>query len=404
MRVLYVQQHFATDRGQAGVRGYRLVRAFVDRGHEVTVLTGHNWRDESLDARGKGVVEEELDGFRLVKIPVFYSQHQSFAQRVASFLKFARRAGRVAERYPADLCYASSTPLTVSLPARRLRKRKGVPYVFEVRDLWPDLPVEMGILRNPVLKRVLYAYEKAAYAEANRLVALAPGIRNGILEKSGRPADDVLMIPNGSDTAGLEPLPPRPRRHLDVPEDHLVLGYCGTHGNANGLDAVLDAAAELQRRGVDDVTFALVGDGREKERLVARARDEGLANVRFENLVGKDRYGEVLADLDVGMQILRNIPGFRYGTSPNKFFDYLAAGRPVLVNYPGWMSDLVTEHGCGLAVPPDDPGAFADAVEDLRRRRNDLGGLGEAARGLAEAEFSQERLLPRLVEWVEESL
>lgn len=402
MKILYVQQHFATGRGEAGVRGYNLVRTLVERGHQVTVLCGHNWRDRTLEVPPGAVVEQELDGFRLVQIGVYYSNHQSFAARVISFLRFAALACREVLRRDTELIFASSTPLTVSLPALCARWLKGTPYVFEVRDLWPDLPIEMGILRNPLLRAALLFWEATVYRWAWRLVALAPGIQEGIERKAGVPAEHIAMIPNGCDTVNLQPLPPRrPRAHLQLPGDLFVLGYTGTHGPANGLDAVLDAAAVLQRRGVEGLAFVLIGDGREKPRLAARAAAEGLRNVHFRGLVTKETYNEVLAELDAGMQILLDVPGFRYGTSPNKFFDYLAAGRPVLVNYPGWMSDLVSGCSCGAAIPPNDPEAFADAAQELLRRRAELPDMGRRARQLAEERFSQPEILADLARFLE---
>ena len=192
-----------------------------------------------------------------------------------------------------------------------------------------------------------------------------------------------------------------PRTRVPLPEHVLALGYTGTHGPANGLDAVLDAALVLKRRGIDDVAFVLVGDGREKARLERRAADEGLDNVVFLGLFNKSEYNQLLAELDAGMQILANVPAFYYGTSPNKFFDYLAVGKPVLVNYPGWMSDLVAEHDCGVAVAPDDPEAFADAVLALRARRAELERMGRAGRELAESRFRQQKILVDLARFVE---
>jgi glycosyltransferase involved in cell wall biosynthesis len=290
----------------------------------------------------------------------------------------------------------------VSIPALFGRLFKGTPYVFEVRDLWPDLPIEMGIIRNPVIKRALYFWERCAYRFAWKLVALAPGIREGIHRKTNVDLSRIAMIPNGSDTTNLQPLGRLPRKHLPVTENIFALGYTGTHGTANGLDAVLDAAAVLRKRGVSDIAFVLIGDGREKARLVQRAKNEGLDNVHFLGLFNKSAYNEVLCELDAGMQILMNVPAFYYGTSPNKFFDYLAAGKPALVNYPGWMSDLVVENNCGVAVPPGDAEAFADAVERLARARDHLEEMGLRARRLAEFRFSQQRILIELSEFIEE--
>ncbi len=404
MRILYIQQHFAAGTGTAGVRGWNLVRAMVRRGHEVTVLAGHNWRDAGLaaDPSGRVVEERTPEGYLLVRIPVFYSNHQSLPARAWSFLRFGARACREAARRPADLVFASSTPPTVSLPALWVRLRRGTPFVFEVRDLWPEFPAALGALRNPLLLWALRRWERHTYRRALRLVALAPGIRDGILRAGAVPPERVLMVPNGSDTEGIRPLPGRPRTLLPVSDDRVVFGFTGTHGPANGLAAVLDAAAELRRRGFRRAAFVLVGDGREKAALRERAAREGLEDVHFLDLVGKDRYAALLSEIDVGLQVLRNVPAFYWSTSPNKFFDYLAAGRPVLVNYPGWMTDLATEAGCGRGVPPDDPGAFADAVEEFCAR-GDRAAMGTAARRLAEARFAQPRILDDLVRALEDA-
>lgn len=402
MRISYVQQHFASGQGEAGIRGYNLVKILAKRGHDVTVICGRNWRDSALATdKTQWVVEQELDGFHVVQLGVFYSNHQSFLTRLWSFILFGMLACYQVLRRRADLVYASSTPLTMSIPALCARCIKGTPYVFEVRDLWPDLPIEMGLIRNSLIKRALYFWEWVTYRFAWRLVALAPGIKEGIERKAGVSASHVAMIPNGSDTEHLRALGRLPRKHIPVDEDKLAIGYSGTHGLANGLDAVLDAAAVLKRRGVCDVVLVLIGDGREKLRLMRRANQEGLDNVCFVGFFNKASYNNALAELDVGMQTLLNIPGFHYGTSPNKFFDYLSVGKPVLVNYPGWMSELVAQHGCGVAVRPDDAEAFADVVESLNADRHKLESMGRAARSLAESQFSQQKILVELAQFIE---
>ena len=403
MKILYVQQHFATGKGEAGVRGYNLVKTLAARGHEVTVICGVNWRDSSLQAEaGRWVQESVVEDFRVVQLGVFYSNHQSLAARLWSFLLFGLASCWEVTRRRADLVFASSTPLTVSLPALCARLLRGRRYVLEVRDLWPDFPIEMGVITNPVFKKLLYWWEWAAYKFAARLVALAPGTKEAIQRKAGRAAHEIALIPNGSDTANLRPLAGRPRRHIPLDNNALAFGYTGTHGPANGLDAVIDAAAILQKRGVADVAFILIGDGRDKARLQQRANDEGLTNVHFLGLFNKQHYNEVLCELDVGMQILKNVEGFHWGSSPNKFFDYLAVGRPVLVNYPGWMAQLVNEHDCGLAIPPDNATAFADGVEKLRDERHRFAEIGANGRALAETQFSQQKILLDLAEFVEE--
>jgi glycosyltransferase involved in cell wall biosynthesis len=169
----------------------------------------------------------------------------------------------------------------------------------------------------------------------------------------------------------------------------------GAHGLANGLDSVLDAAGVLIKRGVERVKFVLIGDGSQKHRLQHRSDREGLSNVLFLDPMPKLKLAEVIGSVDCGMQILANVPAFYFGTSPNKFFDYISAGRPVLMNYPGWLADLVTAHNCRIAVPPNNKEAFADALSRLSESPQLCQEMGRNARGLAEARFSRMQLAGR---------
>ena len=177
--------------------------------------------------------------------------------------------------------------------------------------------------------------------------------------------------------------------------------FAGTHGMANGLDAVLDAAAVLKQRGRADIKFLLIGNGKLKSHLQLRAQREGLENVVFHDPVNKARLAGLMRATDVGMQILANVPAFYYGTSPNKFFDYIAAGVPVLNNYPGWLAEMIESNGCGYAVPAADPAAFADALERAAAERDQLVVKGERGLELAEREFDQRVLSDKWARWVE---
>lgn len=177
--------------------------------------------------------------------------------------------------------------------------------------------------------------------------------------------------------------------------------FAGTHGMANGLDAVLDAAAVLKRRDRNDIKLLLIGNGKLKAQLQARATREDLSNVVFHDPVTKARLAGLMQATDIGMQILANVPAFYYGTSPNKFFDYIAAGLPVLNNYPGWLSDMIEAENCGYAVPPADPEAFADALEQAAGERERLKEMGQNARQLASNQFDRVGLSAKWVSWLE---
>ena len=401
MRVLYFHQHFATPRGAAGTRSYEFARALIARGHQVTVVCGaHALSGLDLpydDARGwhRG----EVDGIDVISLPLAYSNRDSLFRRGWTFLRFALRSVRLALTLEADLVFATSTPITAVIPGLAAKWLRGLPFVFEVRDLWPELPRALG-LRNPFLLGGMSLLEFLGYRSADACIGLSPGIVEGIRARAdGRLP--VAMIPNGCDLGVFHP---SRRAKLTLPgvgPDDFVAGFTGAHGVANGLDALLEVAQELKRRGDTRVKLVFIGDGREKERLAARAAELGLTNCLFFPPVPKTELGAITASLDCGLMVLKDVPAFYRGTSPNKFFDYVAAGIPVLNNYPGWLAGLITEHRCGVVVPPGDPVAFADALQSLAADPAARRTLGAAARSLAEKEFARPLLAARFVETLE---
>jgi glycosyltransferase involved in cell wall biosynthesis len=401
MKVLYFHQHFSTPKGSAGIRSYEMARALVARGHQVTMVCG-SYGAGNTGLGGpfeRGVRRGTVDGIEVVEFDLRYSNRDRFIQRGLTFVKFALRSTWLALTTPHDVLFATSTPLTAGVPGIAARWLRGSRFVFEVRDLWPELPREMGVITNPLVLWAMGALEWLSYHSAHRLVGLSPGIVAGIVRR-GVAAERVAMVPNGCDmeifSAQVQPWRPE-----GVAPTDLMAVYAGTHGIANGLDAALNAAAQLQRSGRDDIKLVLIGDGLLKEALIKRAREQRLRNVVFCDPVDKARLAGLMAATDVGLQLLANVPAFYYGTSPNKFFDYLASGVPPLINYPGWLHELVSHHHCGLAVPPDDPAAFANALEHAADNRATLRKMSENARSLARAQFDRAVLAQHWVAWLE---
>jgi glycosyltransferase involved in cell wall biosynthesis len=256
----------------------------------------------------------------------------------------------------------------------------------------------MGVITNPFILWLMSALEWVSYRSANRLLGLSPGIVEGIAAR-GVDKFRIMMVPNGCDL-DIFTDPGAPWRPDGVRNDQLLAVFTGTHGPANGLDAVLDAAAVLKQRGRDDIRIALVGQGRDKPSLQSRACAENLENVLFLDPVPKTQLVGLMCGADIGLQILQNIPAFYFGTSPNKFFDYISAGLPVINNYPGWLAELVTEHDCGVAVAPDDPDAFASALISAAEDREGLLRKGVNAHALAANEFARAKLSCVWVDWV----
>lgn len=397
MRILYFHQHFATPQGAGGTRSYEFARALVARGHAVTMVCGAHaqsglrlpWDAAAGWSRG------DVDGIDVISLPLAYSNRDSLLRRGATFVAFAVRSMRLALTETYDLAFATSTPLTAALPGLAARWLRGKPFVFEVRDLWPELPRALGV-RNPVLLGAMSLLEWAAYRGADACIGLSPGIVAGIRRRAPR-GRSIDLIPNGSD---LELFHPRRRAPLTLPglaPGDFVAGFTGAHGPANGLDALLDVARELRRRGDVRIKLVFIGDGKEKDRLQAAAAAAGLDNCRFYAPVPKQELGAITASLDCGLMVLKDVPAFYDGTSPNKFFDYAAAGIPILNNYPGWLAGLITETGAGVVVPPGDPVAFADALQALAADPARCRRAGAAARSLAEQRFARADLSARFV-------
>ena len=388
MRVLYFHQHFTTRAGSSGTRSYEMARHLISNGHEVTMVCGSSGVGNTgltqpfVRSRREGVV----DGIRVIEFDLPYFNRIGFVKRSWIFIRFALRSIGVTFREKYDVVFATSTPLTAALPgivASRLRRKK---FVFEVRDLWPELPKAMGVINNRFVLWAMGVLERSAYRSSTHCIGLAPGIVEGIARYIDR--SKVSFVPNGCDLDLFKPAGDYWRPET-IDQDAFLAVFAGAHGPANGLDAVLDAAAKLKELGRMDIHLLLIGEGKLKPDLVQRAKDENLDNVTFHGLVDKQQIAALLRSSDVGMQVLANVPAFYQGTSPNKFFDYIASGLPVLNNYPGWLAGLIEENACGKVVPPDDPTAFAAALVELADNADERRLMGERARRLAEEQFER---------------
>lgn len=402
MHVAYIHQHFSTRGGATGTRSYELSRCLIEAGHQVTLICGANEYsvlEKNPDAR---VTEHLIDGIRVLQVSEAYANAMGFVQRVRAFGRFAKTAAKLVKTLDADLVFATSTPLTVGIPGMKGARHLKVPFVFEVRDLWPELPIAMGVVKNPLLKWYLKRLELKIYRAADWVVALSPGIQEGICG-TGYPEAQTCVIPNASD---LDVFKPAAKNLIDPrfgePNDFRLV-FTGAHGLANGLDAVLDAIAVLKQRGERGLRFVFIGHGGQKQMLVERSKREGLDDwISWVDPMPKKELAQILPQMNVGMMILKNVPAFYYGTSPNKFFDYIASGLPVLNNYPGWLADMIGENNCGIVVPPNDANAFADAVVHMRDNPEELTAMGPRSRKLAKTSFARNKMGENFVKVLEQ--
>jgi glycosyltransferase involved in cell wall biosynthesis len=404
MHVLYFHQHFSTPDGSTGTRSYEVSKRLLACGHQITMVCGAAALSKSglsgpfLNGKRRGRVE----GINVIELELPYSNYDNFLRRSWTFLQFALRSVMLALRLNYDVVFATSTPLTAALPGIAARWLRRKPFVFEVRDLWPELPRAMGVIRNPLVLRMMDWLEFLAYHSANFCVALSPGIAQGI-SRRGIPESRVVTVPNGCDLDLFAPDQTRALPEISgLPPNAFVAVFTGAHGIANGLGAVLDAAMELRKRQRYDIFLVFIGDGKEKPALIKRARREKLDNCLFVDPMPKKILAQFLCRrANVGLMVLSNVPAFYYGTSPNKFFDYLASGLPILVNYPGWMAEMVSTQGLGFVVRPGDPVAFAEALIGMADTRAATAEMGPRAREFACREFMRATLAQRSVSVIE---
>jgi glycosyltransferase involved in cell wall biosynthesis len=381
VKVLLLHQHFNVPQKGGAVRSYYLAKALVDRGIAVIVITGHN---------EPGYHIEHVDGIEVHCLPVKYHNRFGFYKRGFSFMRFVTQTLRLSSRLKdLDLCYAISVPLTVGIAAMRISKRHSIPFLFEVGDLWPDAPVQLGFIRNGLLKKSLYAFERKIYKESAGIVALSTPIKSAVESKA--PGKPVYLIPNMADTDFFNPVKKNEAAiaRLGV-EGKFVVSYIGATGFANGLDYFLECA-RVSAKALMPVHFFICGGGAMLEGLKKAAQQLSLSNLTFIPFRNRDGVRELLDVTDANFVCYRTVPVLETG-SPNKYFDGLAAGKLTIVNFGGWMKDEIEAERCGFHIDPKQPADFVDKLTPFLRDGALLNAYGNAARRLAERKYSRKIL------------
>jgi glycosyltransferase involved in cell wall biosynthesis len=401
MKLVYIHQHFVTNEGTSGTRSYDVSRHLVRMGHDVTMVCGVH--DQSSLARlpwWRLFRTEHVDGIKVVSCNAYYSNKLRVMARLWCFLKFAMLAmvATWRQRRP-DLVFATSTPLTVGIPGRLGSALKGCPYVFEVRDLWPEDLLDAGRIKPGFPYRIWQWLELFSYKKAARILLVSKGFHDRLLERGFAPdrLETVLLGADGDLFKDVSPDTEYMRRHgLD---GRIVAVYTGAHGDANGLFQVLDAAERLKDR--SDIAIALIGDGKMKASLRADADRRGLSSVHFLDPVPKLQLPGILAACHIGLMILKQITRPRWVT-PNKIFDYMFTGLPSIVNFAGTTAELVESVGAGVASTPGDPADLAARIRHWADNPEDRARIGRRAREVAYSQFDRTMIAHRLAEIFED--
>jgi glycosyltransferase involved in cell wall biosynthesis len=361
---IWIVHHNALPPTQAGgTRHYALAKELLRRGHKVTIWASsfNHWTKEERLASRETHKLEVIDGvpFEWIRTPHYRGNSPA---RVWNMLAFSYRLwqlGRGLGLAKPDVILGSSPPPFAALAAERLTRHFRVPFVLEIRDLWPQTLIDLGSIppSHPFIV-LLDKIERHLYRKASAIVTLLPGAARYMAAKGADPSR-VVWIPNGIDLE-LVPTPSPPQ-----PKEPFTVMYAGAHGLANGLELALEAAHLLEKQGWGKrVRFRFVGNGPEKPNLIRRARELELGNVSFEDPVPKGEVYRLLSQADAFLLILKDSPLFRWGVSPNKLFDFLASARPVLFCV-GSPFNPVADANAGMSVPPGDARALTEAVKHL---------------------------------------
>ena len=364
-------------------------------GHKVTVITGY------YDIGGLENISKHqiIDGIEVFVVGTKYSNKMNFSKRVFSFLSFIFYSFFIGlKQKDIDVIYATSTPLTIGIPAVFLKFFKRVPFVFEVRDQWPEVPIQLGIIKNPVFIKFLLLLERIIYRFSDSIVALSSGMAEGIRNVIGE-NKPISVMPNCSDLDIFRPdVDGCKVREKHKWENKFILIHFGAIGKANGLDFLIDAAEKLKT--VNDIHFVVIGDGSERERLICAAAELKLVNIEFLKSVPKKELPQYIAAADVSLVVVANYPILEHN-SANKFFDSLAAGKPILLNYSGWQRAILESHKAGLGCRLYNIEEFIDNVLYLREHPAELRIMGQNARRLAEERFGRNLLAQKVLKLLE---
>jgi glycosyltransferase involved in cell wall biosynthesis len=367
MRIFYIIHYFPPELNGGATRASELARLWAKAGHDVTILTGFpNHPNGRIPDRYRRKLfqEESVDGYRVRRTYIYATPNKGFAKRILNHLSLmvSTVIGSVLKERP-DVIIASSPPLFMGISGYLLSRLKRVPYVFEVRDLWPQQAIDLGMLQNRRLIRTMEALELFLYRHAAKIIGVTESTKR-LLSERGIPAEKIDTIFNGTDLDQ-----PASNSRLYEPEieslleGKFVVSYIGTMGLSQGLAVILDAAKCLEEAN-PLVHFLLVGDGAERERLESLSRTLKLANVTFLPPQPRNQIPTLLAKSGATLVLLKDLPLFR-ATIPSKIFEIMASGAPLILGVEGEARSIVQQSGAGICIEPENAGSLVEAVEML---------------------------------------
>jgi glycosyltransferase involved in cell wall biosynthesis len=393
MRILYLHQYFNTPKMSGGTRSYEMARRLVKAGHKVHMVTtnrqNHNKKYKWYKTVEAGIIVHWL--------PISYSNTMSYPKRMKAFFHFAFKSALYSASIPADIIFATSTPLTIAIPAVYAALCQKISIVFEVRDLWPQIPIAVGALKSPLIPAA-FLLERFAYLNSAQIIALSPGMKAGVVS-TGYPKGRVHVVPNSCDINFFQ-VPTKTgvsfRKRFTWLDDHPLVIYAGTFGLINGVEYFAKLAGEILKIS-QDVRFLAIGHGTEYEKVRRIAVELGVLNNNFflKSKLPKEEMPALLSAATIAVSLVIDLPQL-WSNSANKFFDTLAAGKPVAINYRGWQAELLAESGAGIVLPANDIPRAAQMLSNALSDDKWLKNAGNASLTLARTHFSRDKMAVKL--------
>ena len=381
-------------------RSYEMAIRLAKKGHDVHIISSK--RDAKTFSKEWEI--ENKEGITVHWINTPYSNHMSFYNRMKSFFYYAYYSSKKGISLGGDLVFASSTPLTVALPAVKIKKKLKVNMVFEVRDLWPQIPIALGIIKNPLIKFFSKILERYAYKNSTKIIGLSEGMCDGIIQ-TGYKKDSVFNIPNGCD---IEFFQKKEQGNFQLKKnflndgDSLVL-YSGTLGLINGVDYLVDVAEKIWSKN-SKVKFLVIGDGKMREEIIMKAKKSGVynKNILCIQQIPKNDMPSIMKLATVSTSLFIPLKEME-NNSANKFFDSLAAGKPIVINYGGWQEKIIKKYNVGLRINSN-PELGSNELLKLLNNQKQIEKMGKNALSTAKLKFSRENLSEEFISILENSI
>jgi len=376
MKILYLHQFFNTPKMPGSTRSYEFAKRLVERGDKVYMITT-NWQGLSDSSYTL------VDGIHVFWAPIRYENKMSYYKRIFIFLGYIWHVISIGRKLDYDLIIATSTPLTIAIPALILKKIKAVKMIFEIRDLWPQLPIAIGAIKSNIIIKLLRFLEKTIYNESNHIICLSPGMKTELI--SDNLLDKISVVTNFSDIARFQ----NHKKSFDLLNDKIdfdknsLIVYTGSFGRINEVIYLVNIANELKTIN-SKIFFLLAGDGFEKDLIISKSKEYNILNKTFYciDYIPKNQMPGLLSRATITASIFKNIPEMT-NNSANKFFDGLAAGKPIMINYDGWQADLLNESGAGFIIPPNNPKSAANLINELITNKSRLKEMSYKSKKLA---------------------